>query len=131
MREELGEVAVIGEDQRALCIPVETADRMHRHAKFGDEIHHRARGMGIGARGDVAGRLVEEEVDAAVREGHRAPVYRDRLPLRVDLHPHLGDRLAVDGDVPGSDELLGLPSRSDAGGGENFVQPFFHSAPPQ
>ena len=56
MRELRGEVAVVGEQQQALGVVVEPADRVDVLAHAAQQIDHRAAPLRIGPRGDVARR---------------------------------------------------------------------------
>ncbi len=129
MGEQLRQLPIIGDDQRPFRILIEPAHWMHRHVDIAQQIHHRAPGVGISAGGDVAAGLVEEYVRLASRDRHRASRDGDRVFLRVDLHAHLGDSLPIDGHLSRGDHPLRFTARSDAGGGQYFVQPFFHGVP--
>ena len=75
----------------------------------------------VHARHDVE-RLVERQVDLALVEDHPVAVHVDLLGLGVDAHPHVGDDVAVDLDVPLGDESLAGAAAADAGAREELLQ---------
>ncbi len=120
--QELGrQLAVVGQEQHALAVEVEAADRRHRHRQVRQVVHHRLATAIVGHRGDAGLGLVEDDVEQLLRR-HRLAVDLDVGVERVDLGAELGHHLAVDGDPAGGDQLLGLAARGDSGLGDEALQ---------
>ena len=60
----VGQLAVVGQQQQALGVEVEAADREHP-GLGGHQVDHRGAALGVVGGGDHAGRLVEQVVDQA------------------------------------------------------------------
>ena len=118
MREPVGELAVVREQERARRVGVEAADR--DDARLGRDEPDDGRATVRVARGrHDAGRLVQEDV----REG--LPL--DALAVDLDDVPRPDVRVQLPGspvhaDAPRADELVGPPARGDARPGEERVQ---------
>ena len=82
----------------------------------------------IGTRRDVAARLVEEDVAAALRALDAAVVDANVVVFEARLGAELGDRAAVDRDASLRDERFRGAPRRDAGGGEDLLQPLGHGS---
>ena len=89
----------------------------YRRWPVGHEVDDRGPAVGVGRRGDHAGRLVQRVDDARARPAHELAVDRDRL-LAGDVARRVGDHGAVDGHPPVGDERLRRAPRGDAGVGE-------------
>ena len=103
----VGQLAVVGQQQQALGVGVEPADR--EHPRLGrHELDDGRAAVGVLGRRDDAGRLVEQVVDEAGLGADRRPVDLDEVDVGIDAPAEHGD-LAVDRDPPGGDQLLADP----------------------
>ena len=99
VRQALGEVAVVGEDEQPGGVGVEPPDVEEPLGPVGDEVAQAATPLGVAHRGDHAARLVEHEVDRGADRRQPLAVDADHGGARVDLGAEPGDDLAVDLDV--------------------------------
>ena len=98
------EVAVVGEEDQALGVGVQTARGNQPHAGQRDEIRHLARGVPVAHRGHVARRLVQGDVMALARRGPNGlAVEGENLRVRIDARAGNRDDLAVHGNPTGGD----------------------------
>ena len=81
MREQLREIAVVGEHEQPLGLVVETTDREDARV-VGHELDHRRAPFGIGRGAHVARGLVEEVVDEVVAGRDAHAVDRDHVDGR-------------------------------------------------
>ena len=116
-----GEVAVVGEQQHAGGVAVETSDGVDAlGACTLDEVHDRGAVLRILARGDAVLGLVEQDVALALQCHHLVVVF-DHIVVG-DLGAELGDYLAVDLDQALLDKFVGLAARAYAGVAHEFVE---------
>ncbi len=117
----MGEVAVVGQQDQAGRLGVETTDRVEPAVPGrANQIDDGRAAVRVARGGNDAGRLVERVDDA---DGRRAAdvlaVDLDPL-LAADVAGRVGDHLAIDEDAPVEHELLGGSARGDARVGEMF-----------
>ena len=120
MGEAIGEIAVVGEEEQALGVGVETPHR--EHPRLGR--HQRDDGgtaLGVAGRRHHAAGLVEEVVDEVVAGRHRHAVDFDPVDGRVDAAAE-GRLFSVDRDPAPGDELLAGPPAAEAGPGQHLLQ---------
>jgi hypothetical protein len=108
MGEAVGQVTVVGQQQEALGLVVETPDGEDPRLQ-GDEVEHRRPALGIVGRGHHLGRLVEQVVDEAGPGGHGDAVDGDLVALGIHPASELG-YLPVDRHPAGGDEVLAGPA---------------------
>jgi hypothetical protein len=109
------ELAVVGEQQDALAVEVEAADRLHRDRQVRQIVHHRRPAAIIGHSRDAGLWLVEQDIE--VVEGHHGLViHQHGVVLGIDLGPEDVGDLAVHLHPARHDQLLGLAARGDPGG---------------
>ena len=116
----LRKIAVIGEDEHALGIGVETPDVMEGVQRGWQEVVNGLPPELIAAGADVAARLVENDDHLLFREDAFA-IEADEI-RRGDAGSELQAGRAVDLDATGLDQFLTAPPRADAAGGEVFVE---------
>ena len=105
VRQPVGEVAVVGQQQQALGGHVEAADGVHPRF-VGHEVHHGGPALRVAGGGDHPDRLVEQVVhQPGLRTPMGTPSTSTRSDSGVDAPPEHGD-LAVHRDPPGADEVL-------------------------
>ncbi len=126
VRDAVGPVAVVGQQQQTLRVAVEAA---HGEEALGPihQIEYRGAALGIAGRGHHAGRFVEHDVQVAGgRAADGAPIDRDGILGRVCLRPRLGHHLPVDGDAPLGQQPLGPATRGHARVGQYLIQTYAH-----
>jgi hypothetical protein len=120
VRQPVGELPVVRQQERPGRVDVEPPDRHHPSALARDEIDHGAPPFRVARRRHNARRLVEEDVRERL-PGDLLPVERHDV-VRADdgVEPA---RHAVHGDSSRLDEVVGLAARRDARAGQECVQP--------
>jgi len=103
------EGAVVGEEQDALDVDVEAADRKETRIARDEIGDHRAP-VGIVARADVTGGLVEQQVLRRLGRAHASAVEPDVVDLQIRQRPRLANDDAVDGDAALEDEAISSPA---------------------
>ena len=103
MREPVGEVAVVREQEHAARVDVEPADR-HDARLVTDEIDDGRAALGVAGRRDDAERLVEKDVRKLLL-AHALAVDLDDVPRRNERVQLAA--LPVDGDAARLDQLVG------------------------
>ena len=121
VREFRGEVAVIGQNEEPFGIEVEPSNGVHIVAHAAEQVDDRRTALGIGTRRDVASRLVQQQVKAALDELDAAAVNADIIARGVGLGPELADGRAVDGHTSVEHELLRRAPRRDPRLGQNLL----------
>jgi hypothetical protein len=116
------EIAVVREQKQALGVGIETARRHEARAGNRDEIGYLLRRVAVGDGGNVAHRLVQGDIIARLLHGDGLAVDEDLLGIGIDHRSRLGDHDPIDAHPTRGDDLLGVPSRGDAGGGERFLK---------
>ena len=119
--EEVGQFAVVGDEDQPFAHPVEPADGKQplfpRH-----EVDDARPAVGIEVRGYHADRL-GEHVDDPLRVGQPLAVDADLLAERIDAGAELRDHLTVDLDPPGRDQFLAVPPAAEPGRREHLLEP--------
>jgi len=126
MQDALGKFPVIGEQQGAFRIEIKPADREY---PLDDSLQKRGdngTALGITQGGDVASWLIEQNIDFFFRGMDGLAVQTDLMSCGINLDPHVGDDLAVNGDSPCADVLFGRAPGTGACPGKNFLQTLFH-----
>ena len=121
MQHALGPGAVVREQQQALRIRVEPADRIEPLARA-DVIDDRATpALVVRGRNDTD-RFVQQDVPMRRRRRNRSAI---DLDARVFHHPRAKrrDELAIDAHASPADELLGVATRCDAAVRHHLLQP--------
>ena len=122
----LGQVTIVGEQQEACGLLVETTHGEDAlRASIFDEFHHGIAFIRIVRSGDIAFRLVEQDIAELFAVECLATIYH--LILRLHFIAHGGDHLVVHHHATGLDEVVGFTARADATVGQIFVQADFAS----
>ena len=120
----LADVAVGGKEEEARRVTVESSHGKEPGiAVGGDELGDAGPSHGVAHGREVARRLVEHEVDAALRDRAHGAVDGHHVHVRVDLAAELGHDLTVDANAPGGHETLGTAPARDARPGEKALKP--------
>ena len=108
------ELRVVGQDQQPAGGEVEAADRDHAVGQIGEQVVDGLAAFGIGSRGDVAARLVQDDGERFGAAALRRAVDRDRDALGDDARRRVGEGLAVDADAPLEDQRARLGAAGEA-----------------
>ena len=105
----MGERAVVGKDQQALDVHVEPPYR--KEPRVGSkELRHHGAAVGVAACGQIAARLVEQDVLLRLGRRQRTAIDGDLIAIGIGNGPRLVDDVAVEGDASIEDEAISSPS---------------------
>jgi hypothetical protein len=104
MHEPFGQLAVVGEQQQAFGVVVETSDGVDVLLHLGQQHEDRVAVFGIVARGHVAAGLEEHDVAPPAGDVDSLAVHTDVVMAGVGLGAQLEHRLAVHRDASLRDE---------------------------
>lgn len=121
-----GEVAIVGEKDEAGVGVVEGTDGIDALGKTAEEIAQGAAAFGVGEGGNDLGRFVEDEIDVIFLGFDEAAGGFDLVFGGIGFGAEFGDDAAVDANLAGEDELLGVAARGDAGVGDDFLEAVEH-----
>ena len=107
IRQALGELGVVGKNEQTAGVEIETAYRGYERVDVFDQVINRGAAFGIFEGRDVAGGLVEKDVDGALRL-QRLVVEEDLVAVEVDPLVGVFDYAAIDLDAAGMDPTAGL-----------------------
>ena len=119
MRQVLGEIAVVGEDEKSFSLRVEPADIEEARELRRQEIENRVARIGIGARRNEAGRFMQDEVELALAV-HELTSDFDMITFGR-LRAEVGADATVDCNAPIGNQLVAMPLRTDVGRSEETV----------
>lgn len=126
MQNEIAQFTVVGHEQGAFRIEIESTDGKKTLRKVGHKIGNRRPALRVGEGGHIPGRFVEQDIDFLL-EPDRLAVTGDDILSRVDFQTHRLHDVAVDGNPTGANQFLGTSAGSDTGLGKDFLQSFTHS----
>lgn len=109
VKQAVGELSVVGEQQRALDVDVEAPYRKEPRRGGHEEGDDRPP-LGVAARGHVAGGLVEQEILSRRGRADPAALEPDVVDVGIGQRPGLTDDDAVDGDPALEDEAVSPPA---------------------
>ena len=122
MHESRRQIAVVRQQQKSLGVVVEPANRIEIAWNAGDQVHHGGPLLGIVSCGDVAARLVQQNVAAPPTRPKSPAVHPHIVTSRVRARAQLGDRGSIHADAALQNEALGGPPRGDAGRRHELLQ---------
>ena len=123
MRQAIGELTIVGEQQKAGALLVEASDRIQPGAaRVIDEVNRAAAAFRVVIRADHAARLEEHDVDELFGPRNPLAFNGDDIALRINPRRERLDHVTVDRDHARLDELLAAPPRTDARIGERLLQ---------
>ena len=124
MHDEVGELAIIGQDEKAGGIEVQPTDGEEAAVLLRDELQNGFSSLRIIERADIASGFVEKEIMVfLVFADDLLAVHADVVRLKAGKTE--GNRLPIDLDTALADEFLGLSSGAVAQGREDFLDSFF------
>ena len=121
MGETVRQLAVVGEQQEALGGGIKPAHRQDA-LREPEQVEHGPASLGVLARRDHAGGLVERVVELARVERHPPALDLDRSGGGIDALPQHGGP-AVDRHQASPDQVLGSPSGRYPGGRQQLLKP--------
>src|SRR5687767_11151403 len=104
--QELGELAVIRQDEQAGGIHVQPANGVDARPDAANELHDRTLGVRVLHSRHVAGGLVKKEVDALDVLGERLAVDANVVLIGIGFGARLGDHGPIYRDLTPRDQLL-------------------------
>ena len=113
MRQSLGEVPVIGEDQQPRGVGVQPPDVKESFLAVCDDLAQIGPAILILHRADDAARLVEHKVGVIGRRRKPLAIDPHDIGQRIDPSTHLGDHFAVDLDPASRHVVLAAPPARD------------------
>jgi hypothetical protein len=116
------QLAVIGQDQEAGAILVQSADGVNALGDLMQEIDNPRASGGIRIGRDISLGFVDGKIDRGFESDWLA-VNRDTSSIRIDPRAELPDHPTVHSDSALEDQLLATPPGSQAGVGEDFLEP--------
>lgn len=118
---EIGQFAIVGDEDQPFAHPVEPADGKQplfpRH-----EVDDAWPAVGVEVCSHHADRL-GEHVDDPLRVGEPLAVDADLLAERIDSGAELRDHISIDLDPPGRDQFLAVPPAAEPGRSEHLLEP--------
>ncbi len=120
---EVGEVAIIRENEQAFAVHIEAADRVQDDVANRHHVHHGWSATVIAGRGDDADGLIEREV-AVLAAVDRHAVDEDFVFIDVRAGAEFSDRLAIYSDAAIEEPILGLAARCDSCVRKDLLEPF-------
>jgi hypothetical protein len=121
MRKSMSPFAVVREEQQSEGVEIEPTYQIDSLLYAREKVSHNRSAGRIFQRRDISGRLVEHEVNPLRRAGDLPAIHLDYVRSPDSLSARFTDRLAIDGNPAGFDELIRFSSGSDAGQGQDLV----------
>jgi hypothetical protein len=121
VRQEVSQPTIVGQNQEALAIHVETSNWKNPDGG-GHKVQHRRSSLRVISGGDDAGRFVQDEIHQVRRGGHQFSVYANFGLVGVDSIAEFRDA-TVDRYATFSDENFTGSSTSEPRTCEGFLQP--------
>ncbi len=118
----VGQFAIVGQEHQADAHLVEPPDGVDALGDLGQEVEDPGPARGVVVGRDVSLGLVDREVDRPLQMDLLA-VHRHGLAGGVDFGPEFLDDLATDRHPPLEDQFLARPTGTDAGMGEDLLEP--------
>src|SRR5690349_6221678 len=120
MRELLGEIAVVRQEEQSLALRVQASNIEKARELWREQIENGIAGVRIASRGNKSGRLVQRDRQSAFGMNH-FPIDFDVITL-VWLRAEVCANAAVNRDASGRDELVTFSTRTNTGRGEIAIQ---------
>ncbi len=120
MREPLGEIAVVCEEDEALGLGIETANVEEAGKLFRQKIEDGIAGVDIFSRRYKARRLVQHDRERRF-DMNQFAVHFDMI-ARTRLRAKINADFAVDSNAARSNQLITMTPRTDASSGEEAIE---------
>lgn len=121
VRQLLGERAVVGEEEQAGGIRVQSTDRIDALLHTLNEVHHRVRRVAILRGRHVAEGLIQDQVDVVGEGLDSLSINTHVVDLGIRLRPGLRDLPAINRYASGRDQVLAGSTRGDSRAGEQLL----------
>lgn len=113
------QTAIIGQEQQALGIEVQSADGDQPRQAFGQGFEHRRTTLGVVVTGHQADGLVIAEQTRRFGIAHHGPIDGEDI-TGIDLDGRGGQDDAIEGNAAGGNQTFNLPTGGNAGTGKHF-----------
>ena len=130
MLKALREVSIVGQDQKAFRIVVETSDGKHPLRDPAEEIRYNRPSLRIVKRRHIALWFMEQNIDPLCITRDQSAIHADFVPVGVRLCSRFHHHGLVDGNPAFGDHLFRRATGRDARAREDFLYAFFHSPIP-
>jgi len=108
MHDTVRHITIVGQEEESLRRAIESSDGIDALVHL-DEIHHCPPVSLVAHRGDVATRLIQQEVSRRL-SAEQLTVNVDLTGAGIDLRAELRDDRAIDGNPASLNKLLGAPA---------------------
>ena len=115
------EIAVVGKQQQALAVIVESSYRVDALLHTFDQVHYRVAALRVGYGRDVRFRLVQRDVNQLSRRPEKLAVDFDVVAVQVGFAAEFRDGFAVDRNSTFCDHLLGFATAGYTGAREDLL----------
>jgi hypothetical protein len=112
MKQRVSQLAIVGQEQRTAGCIIEAPHR-HDSRTAGKQIGHGCAPLRIAHRGNDAKRLIQQQIGVAFRKEDGFAVDLNAIAL-ANEGTESRDDLAVNGDAPRRDQLVGTPTRRNS-----------------
>jgi len=126
MGELRSQVAVVGQQQQALGVVVQPADRVDVFVHATQQIDHGPAPLRVGPRGHEAGGLVQQDVALDLGAAHAPAIHADVVLIAVGLGAEFANGRAVDRHATLGNQGLGRSPRGDAGLRQDLLEALLH-----
>ena len=121
MRQAVGQFAVVGDEDQAFAVHVQSSDGEQPCVAVRDQIDDPRPACLVAIGRDHASGLVHSIVNAAAQR-KRFAIDADILRVHLNAGAEFGHDLAIDLDAARGDQLFTLAAAAETGGGEDFLQ---------
>jgi hypothetical protein len=119
----VNKVAVIRQQDQPFGVGIQPTGGNQSDSRYPHKVGDLLLRMLIRNRGNITDGFIQRDIVTPGSRGiDRSAVYRDPLCVRIRHGARGGNDLAVDSYPTGGDNLLGVTTRGDSGGGDYFLQ---------
>jgi hypothetical protein len=119
------QASVIGQQQHPFGVHIQTSDWEEPHRLSFEQIEDRTAALLILARGDIAARLVQQDIPQGCLQTERLTVHDDHIRCGIDSATQRRNLFAVDNHSSLYDQCLSLAPGRHSSLGNDFVEPYF------
>jgi hypothetical protein len=120
MSQQIGQLAVVGEQDQPFAIQVQAAYRVELTWNWHQVTHCAMAACVVPCSGENTSRLIESEIVQRMICPHWPTIHRDSVAIREDLLAEPG-HLPVDDDTLLTDQFLTRPAGTKTGTSQNFL----------
>ena len=122
----IGKLAVVGQEQQSFSVEIQTADRVHSRWTSPNQLGNKRPSSRVRMGAQIPSRLVQEQIGPPSGRTNAFPVDSNMVMGGIHFLTQPRDRLAVYGNPSLLDQTLGLAPGTNAGVGNDFLQPVRH-----